>query len=330
MKSYNYILTFVAVLLLTGVNTVNGQTKEKGPWWPHPIWGAGDQAGASNWITPEKIFEAMKMVKSGKVYEMGHVYEKGMPLYGNRSYELRSPGAPTGGTYGDNNIVYNDEFITTEIGQVGTQFDGLGHVGTRMKFEDGSEHDVYYNGMTGDEMYSAYGLRELGVERIKPIITRGILIDIAGYKNVEILPNSYEVTVEDVKGAMKKQGINEDGIKTGDAVFFRYGWTKLWSDPEKYNTNPPGIGLDVAKWVAAKNITMVGSDQYGTEVEPNPDPNSFVPVHQYLLSRHGILNLENLDFESLIQDEVYQFMFIFTPVRFKGATGSPGRPIAIR
>ncbi len=322
--------TLMLSLLTVSTISVQSQTKEKGPWWPHPIWGADDQAGASNWIDAEKVLQAMTMVKTGKVYEMGQVYDSEMPLYGSRSYELRSPGAPTGGPFGENTLVYNDEYITTEIGQVGTQFDGLGHIGTRMTFEDGKEHDVYYNGITGDKMYNPYGLQQLGVEHIKPIITRGFLIDIAGYKNVDVLPNSYEVSLEDVKGAMQKQGINENEFKNGDAIFFRYGWSKYWNDSEVYNTNPPGIGMEVARWVATKNVSMIGGDQYGTEVEPSSVTGQAFPVHQFLLNQNGILNLENLTFESLVKDKTYEFMFIFTPVPFKGATGSPGRPIAIR
>lgn len=316
--------------LIIAIIPIKAQTKAKGPWWPHPIWGASDQAGASNWIDAEKVLQAMTMVKTGNIYEMGQVYESGMPLFGERTYQLLSPGNPTGGPFGDNKLVYNDEFITTEIGQVGTQFDGLGHIGTRMTFEDGKEHDVFYNGYTGEDIYSSYGLKQLGIEHIKPIITRGFIIDIASYKNIEVLPNSYEVTLEDVRGALKKQGLKETEFKDGDAIFFRYGWSKYWNDAEKYNVNAPGIGMEVAHWLVSKNVSMIGGDQPGTEVEPSSVSGAAFPVHQLLLNQNGILNLENLNFDSLMKDNVDRFLFIFTPVPFKGATGSPGRPIAIR
>jgi len=277
------VQTSVLLLFIMYANDSFSQTKEKGPWWPHKLWGSEDMAGGSNWITPEKILEALALVEEGKVYEMGQVYESGMPLYGKRTYEMRSPGTPGGGPVGKNDLVYNP-----------------------------------------------YGLKKLGVENVKPIITKGILIDIAGYKNVEVLDHSYEVTLEDVKGALKKQNINVETIKNGDALFFRYGWSKWWSQPEKYNTNPPGIGLEVAKWVVSMNACMVGSDQYSTEVEPNPNPDLLSPVHQVLLTENGIFNLENLQFNALVADKEYEFLFIFTPIPFKGATGSPGRPIAIK
>lgn len=322
-------ILFVAILSipLTGLLA---QNKEKGPWWPHPIWGEGDQAGASNWITNEKILKSLSLVKTGKVYELGQVYESNMPLFGKRIYKMLSPNNPSGGPVGKNNLIFNEELMITEIGQVGTQFDGLGHVGTRVTFEDGSTHDVYYNGYTGGEIYSGTGLKKLGVEHVKNIITKGILLDIASYKNLDVLPNGYEVSIEDVQGALQQQGLRESDIENGDAILFRYGWAKLWGNPDAFNHHPPGIGLAVAKWLVDNNISMVGSDQYGTEVEPYPVEGLAAPVHQYLITQNGIHNLENLNLEKLASDKVYRFLFIFTPTRFKGATGSPGRPIAIK
>ena len=326
----NSRLLIVFFLLLISHVVLPAQTKEKGPWWPHPLWGAGDQAGSSNWITNDKVLEAMQQVVEGKIYDIGQVYEAGMPLIGQRTYSLRSPGSPTGGPMGRNNVVYNDEFLTTEIGQVGTQFDGPGHIGTRVEFEDGSVHDVYYNGYTGEEMYSPYGLQKLGIENIKPMITTGVLIDIPAAKGVDCLDSGYEVTLNDVKQALAKQGLTESDIAEGHAIFFRYGWSKYWAEPEKYNRPAPGIGMEVAKWVVEKKAAMVGSDQSGLEVSGGADSDLAIPVHQFLITQNGIWNLENLDFSALAADRVYQFLFIFTPIRFKGATGSPGRPIAIK
>jgi hypothetical protein len=209
-------------------------------FWPHPIWGADDRAGGSNWITPEKVLEAVQLVRTGKIYEMGQVYERGMPLFGQRSYSIFLPTA--GAAEGLNQIVAHEEFVCAEIGQVGTQFDGPGHIGKRMRLADGSTDNVFYNGHTDGEIATPYGLLQIGVENVKPIFTRGILIDIAGYKAVDYLPHSYEVTVADVKGALARQGLSEDGFHDGDAIFFRYGWSKLWTEPEEYNLNPPGTG----------------------------------------------------------------------------------------
>jgi hypothetical protein len=323
-------LVLASTVIVVFAGTGQAQTREAGPWWPHPTWGRGDQAGASNWITPEKVLEAVRLVKTGKVYEIGQIYERGMPLFGERTYALLSPASPTYAFPTANRLIGNDEFLCAEIGQVGTQFDGPGHVGMRMAMADGSEQDVYYNGFTGAEMYSPYGLQKLGIENVKPILTRGILIDLAGYKDLPNLPARYEVTLADVRGALARQGLAESGLRPGDALLFRYGWARFWAEPAKYDADPPGIGLEVARWVVERRASVVGSDQSGTEVQPSPDPSLAFPVHQELIMKNGIFNIENLVLDELARDGAYEFLFVFTPVRFKGATGSPGRPLAIR
>ncbi|MFQ5684691.1 MAG: cyclase family protein [Candidatus Binatia bacterium] len=316
-------VTFVILFILLLSSIASAQTRKEGPWWPHPIWGAEDQAGGSNWITPEKILQSLSMVKKGKVYELGFPYHRGMPLLGQRSYSMFIPGTPTGGPLEGSGLVYNDEFLCAEIGQVGTQFDGPGHVGKRMKMADGTVQDVFYNGFTLEEMRSPYELRKLGVENVKPYITRGILIDIAGYKKKDTLPDGYVVSIEEVKKALAKQNIDEGSISPGDAVLFNFGWWRVIEDKERYtNFNFPGIDAKVVQWLIEKKVAMIGSDTGG-------DPPNQVGVHHELITQNGIFNLEFMNFEEILADDVHEFLFIFTPIRFKGATGSPGRPIAI-
>lgn len=298
------------------------QTRESGNWWPHAQWGAGDQAGASNWNTPEKLLKAITLVETGKVYELGHVYERGMPLVGKRSYNLYIPSFPTYAPSGDNKVVFNDEFITGEIGQVGTQFDGPGHVGMQMKMADGTTTEVFYNGFTTEEIKDPYGLKQLGVEHVKPYITRGVLIDVAGYKKTEMLPENYQVSLEDVHNTLAAQGMSENDIEPGDALLFNFGWSRHWPSQTIIDGGAPYIGADVVQWIISKKASMVGSD---TNLD-GPD----ALVHTELTMKNGIFNLEYMTFESLRQDKVHQFLFIFTPLRLKGATGSPGRPLAIR
>ena len=304
------------------------QTRESGPWWPNTEWGPGDQAGASNRVTESKVMEALQLATAGKIYELGQIYEQGMPLFGSRSYSMVLPAR--GPAAGDNRIVANEEFLSTQIGQVGTQFDGLGHVGQEVVMEDGSVEHVFYNGFTASEMDTPSGLQRLGIEHVRPIVTRGVLIDVAGYKGVARLDNSYEVTVEDLLGALAAQGMSAAEVTPGDALLLRYGWSSLWDQPEAYNPNPPGIGLAAAEWIIQRQVTMIGSDSWGSEVIPNPDEGLVFPVHQELLTKNGIFNLENMRFDELVDDVVYEFLFIVTPIRFRGATGSPARPIAIR
>lgn len=328
MKPCIAALTFILIAPGITPGIATAQTRESGPWWPHPQWGADDQAGASNRITAEKILAALQLATTGQVYELGQIYEASMPLVGTRTYGMKM--LATGVPVGENRVVYNDEMLSTEIGQVGTQFDGLGHVGGEVQFADGSRHLVFYNGFTSEEIDDKGGLRELGIEHVGPIITRGVLVDVAAYKGVDRLAGGYEVSLEDVLGALAAQGIEPSSIEPGDAVLFRYGWAQLWNDNDTYGGAQPGIGLQVSDWLIERQITVTGSDTTVTEVSPNPDAALVIPVHQELMMKNGIFNIENMTFEELSRDAVYEFLFLANPIRFKGATGSPLRPLAIR
>ena len=298
------------------------------PWWPSR-WGADDQAGASNWITPDKVKDAVKWIKDGKIYRIGRVYEATMPLFGARVFALRMPGMPSGGPYGDNGLVYNDEFLATEIGQVGTQFDGLGHIGMQMGKEgDRSEHR-YYNGRTGNEIYDSYGLKKNGIEHVKPFFTRAHLVDVQGLTG-QMWDKGQEIKPNHVIDALKKQKMDEKDIKPGDAVFFNTGWSSLWGkNNDRFNSGQPGIGVDVANWLVEKQIAVTGGDTWATEVVPNPNEKLAFRVHQILLTQNGIFNHENLNFEELLKDGKYRFVYVFAPMPVKGATGSAGSPIAM-
>lgn len=314
-------LILVTIVLTFNIVSTSAQTREKGPWWPHPIWGANDQAGGSNWITPEKILSAVSLVKTGKVFELGHVYERGMPLSGNRSYNIFIPSFPTYAPTGKDRLVFNDEYVAAEIGQVGTQFDGPGHVGKELKMADGTTTEVFYNGAPADELRSPYGLLRLGVENVKPIITRGILIDLAGYKGVDILPEGYEITLADVRNALAKEGLKESDIQPGDALLFNLGWWRHWPNPKSVQASAAHASPEVIEWIIARKPSMIGSDAH----LDGPD----FMVHGEVTMKNGIFNLEFMNFGTLQNEKVYRFLFVFTPLRLKGATGSPGRPIAI-
>ena len=286
-------------------------------------WGADDERGAANRLTRQKVLEATQLIKEGRIYELGRVYETGMPLFPGRHYSLTIPGSPTGGPMGRNNVVYHDEMVSGQIGQVGTQFDGLGHVGTRVDGED-----TFYNGFKRSEFGTSAGLNKLGVEKVGVFVTRGVLIDMAGYKGVDRLPVGTVITAPDLQGALKRQSVE---LSAGDVVLIHTGHGSLWMvDNEEYNRGAPGIGMEAALWLAQKKVAMTGADTWPVEVIPSEDVELAFPVHQELIARRGIYNIENLDLSELAADEVYEFAFMFAPVKFKGATGSPGNPIAIK
>jgi len=307
-------------------------------WWPHPIWGEGDEAGSTNWYTkPEVVMRAMSMVKQGKTMKIGHDYEAGMPLFGARKFTLRIPGTPTGGPFGASQLMYNDEFLATEIGQVGTQFDGLGHIGVAVGDPQDKTQLRWYNGFTAAEMGSPYGLLKLGTEKLHPIVARGILLDIAAVRGVESMDAGQVITMADVKSALEKQGMADFKFMEGDAIIFRTGWEKYWiKDNATYNNGTPGIGMEVARWIAEDvKAGVTGGDTWPVDAVCGQGKPCEVPpgcvfcVHTFLQTRHGIVNQENLKLSELAAAGVYQFAYIYTPAPIKGATGSIGSPIAM-
>jgi hypothetical protein len=275
------------VITLSGRSAPAADTPVVPAWWPSR-WGPTDEAGASNWITAEKVLAAVRFVKTGEVFRLGRTYEAGMPLFGSRAFVLRIPGAPTGGVLGTNKIVWHDEFLATEIGQVGTQFDGLGHIGVATGADGDKAAMRFYNGVTEEEMASATGLQKLGVEKVKPLVTHGILLDIAGLKG-RPLQAGEEITVADLRAALSRQGLDERAIAAGDAVLIHTGWGALWmKDNATYNAGEPGIGIEAAQWLAAKQVALVGADTWGVEVVPNPNPDLAFPAHQELITKSGI------------------------------------------
>lgn len=315
-------LTLCLLIMLSPTEAASQQPIEAVPWWPHEEWGPDDQAGASNRITPAKVLQALTSIQTGQIYELSFVHEPDMPLLGSRTFKIVSPSFPTGGPAGQHDIVWNDDFFAGEFGHVGTQFDAPSHIGKRVEHADGTIQDIYYNGFTGDQLKSPYGVEKLGIEHVKPFITRAFLLDIAGYKNVSTLPNTYTVTLADVRGALRKQGISPQDIEEGDAVFFNYGWWHYWPDQENVTAPRPGINTEVAHWLIGKKIALVGSDN-------STDQGGTHAVHFDMIVKHGILNLEFMNFEEVLADNRDRFVVVFTPLRFKGATGSPARPIAI-
>jgi kynurenine formamidase len=291
-------------------------------WWPSP-WGAEDQRGAANRMTPERARDAARLIRTGQVYSLGRLYEYGMPLPGKRHFSLTIPGSPTGGPEGKNQGVHHDELFSGEIGQIGTQLDGLGHVGVRIGGDD-----YFYNGFKRSTFGTAYGLTKLGIENVGVFFTRGVLIDMARTKGVERMKAGEVITSRDLESALKQQGSD---VGEGDVVLIRTGHGQLWmKDNPAFSAGEPGLGMDAAKWLCSRQIALVGTDTWASEAVPHEDPERPFQVHQFLLVRNGMYNLENLDLEELARDHVYEFAFIFAPLRLKGATGSPGNPIAVK
>lgn len=280
-------------------------------------WGPEDQRGAMNLVTPEKTLEAARLIRTGKMYQLGREYDEAMPQVSGRSYSLVIP--TPGPAMGTNRIKGHEEFVATQIGQVGTQFDSLGHVGIG---------DIFYNGTPEDEFLTPKGLTKLGVENVGAFFTRGVLLDIAGLKGKKRLDRGEEITGEDLKRGLARHNLQ---LRPGDIVLLHTGWGDLWKvDNALFTSGEPGIGISAAKFLAQQQVALVGADTWGVDVVPHPTPGLMHPAHQILLTQNGIYLLENLNTSELARDGVREFAFVFAPLRLKGATGSPGNPIAVR
>lgn len=279
-------------------------------------WGAGDERGAGNHMTPQSVLRATQLIRTGEVFELGHLLSSTMPFFGTRRFDVhpkRTFMNPQSNRRGS-----NEEIVFTELGQVGTQFDGFTHqtIGGTM-----------YNCFSVEETATRTGFTRLGMEKVGALMTRGVLIDVAGLKNVQILPDTYEITVQDLQDALRRQNMT---LQPGDAVIINTGWGRLWGvENARFVSVSPGIGVAAAEWLALQDPMMVGSDNSGIGVSPDVDPNVSNPVHQILLVVHGIHLLENLRLEEIAARGVYEFALIVQPLKIQGGTGSTVAPIAI-
>jgi kynurenine formamidase len=311
----------VSALLLSGTIAAQAQA----PSWSPPAestrcpskWGATDERGSANHMKPQSVLNAVKLIKTGEVIELGHVLGANMPFFGTRRFDVHTK--RTFMNQFSNMRGSNEEIVISEIGQVGTQFDGFAHQ---------THLNSWYNCFKVDENATRSGFSKLGVHNVGALMTRGVLIDVAGFKGVEMLGDNYEITVADLEGALKKQNVT---LQAGDAVLINTGWGKLWAkDNARYNKSCPGIGVAAAEWLAKQDPMLVGSDNTPVEVSPNPDPQLSLPVHQIMLVVNGIHILENLKLDELSAKKVYEFAFVMQPLKAQGFTGSTVAPVAIR
>lgn len=345
-----FVIAFVLGWTLSNVNfgppaadagqgepAVKGWTKGKG-WGP---WGKDDEVGSLNAMSAASIKAALSLVKTGKVYDLGVNYDAD-----SYKWPGHSPGAiltfrgPEGvRRQGDFKPAVDKEANPHRVAwhscamfisdNVATQIDGLGHI------TEGDDNH-WYNGFKEADWGGNFGIRKCDATTIPPIITRGVLLDIAKLRNVDALPPNYRITVTDLEGAMKEQKVT---LKVGDTVMIRTGTCKFWgvngSDHKKIGAHDSaGIDLEAARWlVEQKGAILLGSDTSGLEWGPPPGEKAigFIPVHRYLLIQQGVHIGEFHNLEELARDGVYEFCYMCTTNKIRGtAAGFALRPIAIR
>ncbi len=295
-------------------------------WWPSK-YGADDQTGTLNEITPEKRVEAARLVRRGQVYDLGRILDEHVPAFPGRSFRQslvtsahllnrRRPDAGPMG-WGENNVNWIVEIVSS-TSQMGTHLDALNHL---------QIGDRFYNGHTLAGIAEEWGTNRLGVETVPQIVTRGMLIDVAALRGVDWLSAGYVITPADAQATLDKAGLR---VERGDALLFHTGWGELWmKDNAAYLSGEPGPGMELARWLVEQGVALTGCDTWSFGPVPPEDPSRPFVVPQTLNVRHGMFIVENLFTSELARDGVTEFMFALTHAKVKGATGAWVSPVAI-
>lgn len=291
-------------------------------------YGPDDQLGALNQITSAMQAAALERTDAARIYDLSIDYFVGMPSFqaaGDPSYQIYMSHTP------DGTVVDNLNGVGTDINQrvcysgdvifmythTGTHIDALNHFGVDGKI---------YNGFSASEHLGSRSWTKGGAEQIPPIVARGVLLDIARLKGVDCLPDSYAITVDDCVDELARTGLT---LQAGDVALVRTGRMRYWPDGGRTLGNPPGLSLDAGRWLTSQGIAVIGADQECVEVGPSQHEDNWLPGHCHFLAEAGVPMLELVNLEELSRDAVNEFCLIAAPIRLRGATGSPIRPLAI-
>lgn len=291
-------------------------------------WGPNDEIGTLNMMTEASKLQILSRIASGKSYDLSVEYFVGMPSFhalGDPPYQYWLTHTPNG-TIVDNpngmgeamnrKVSYTGDAISMYT-HMGTHIDALNHFGLNGKI---------WNGYSPEEHLGDKGWKKTGAETIPIIIARGVLIDIRSAKGERLLPN-YRITAEDIKEALKKQHL---ALQPGDVVLIRTGQAQYYQQASEYLDNYPGISLDAVKWlVEDQQIMLLGADNLSLEAFPPERADNWVPIHTYLLAEKGMMFIEQMNLEPLAEDRVFEFAFIASSLKLRGASGAPMRPIAL-
>ena len=292
-------------------------------------WGPADEIGRLNLITPASREAILARIEGDRVYDLAVDYFIGMPSWqaaGDPHYRIWMTHTPDGTVVDDplnvgvrmnQHVSYTGAAISMYT-HMGTHIDALVHFGL-----DGR----VWNGFTAAEHLGDRGWKVAGAEKIPPLIARGILIDVAAAKQLDMLPAGYRITREDLVTTLARQNVE---IQEGDVVLIRTGRMKLYENSNAYMENSPGLGLPAARYLVEEQGAMVvGADNLSFEAFPSELETDYVPVHTYLLAEQGAPILELVNLEGLSRDRIYEFAFLGGSLKLRGADAAPIRPIAV-
>jgi kynurenine formamidase len=278
---------------------------------------------------PHMTPELVSLIRTGRVFSLAVVYREGIPVPGPMVPYTLTPRLRHGDLQDILPASAAAEAVTMAA-HTGTHIDALCHIGEHRNGDQqpDSAGEVYLydpnsEGRLAADCVNFQGQTYLTIDQMPPIVTRAVLLDVAGYKGVDILPDAYSITAEDIEGTLARQGTE---VRPGTAVLIRTGFIKLmYSGNPAFRDEIAGLDLDGAQFLLERGMILAGADNMSVEVIPPQDH----PVHRLLLVRNGVTHLENLYLEDLAASQTYEFLLIVTPLRLHGATGSWVHPIAI-
>lgn len=291
-------------------------------------FGPQDEIGMLNKVTPDSVFKVLRRISSGKTYDLSVEFYVGMPSYyflGQPRFQIWNVHTPQGTIVDDPNglgkeknshVTYSGSAFSM-YAHTGTHIDALSHFGLQGRI---------YNGFKTEDHLGDRGWRKAGIEKFPPIIARGVLVDVARYKGLEVLPESYGITVEDIQGTLRAQNVV---LEDGDVVMVRTGRMRWFKDNDKYMHNTPGLTRESANFLADRGAIVIGVDNISTDVWPAQESKNWIPVHSAMLSQRGVPIMQNVNLETLAADRVYQFAWFGAPLKLRGSDGAPMRPVAI-
>jgi kynurenine formamidase len=286
-------------------------------------WGPRDEIGRLNWITRDTTRAILEHLDGSHVFDLNVEYFIGMPSWvaaGDPPYGIWMTHTPQGSVNDDlsgasaavhRKYSYCGDSIHLYT-HCGTHIDTLNHLG---------HHGTFWNGWTADKQLGSRIWNKGGPENYPPLISRGVMLDIAGMKGVDCLPNSYAITPKDLQTAARRQKVE---LRKKDIVLIRTGRMNAWPDFHGYLDNTPGISLASAKWLCEEVGAMcIGADTIALEVLPSEEANVFLPVHAYMFSTAGAQIIEVVNMEEIAAEKQYEFAFLGFPLKLRGATGAP-------
>ena len=253
-----------------------------------------------------------------EVVDLGHEMHVGMPISPNHPpFQMALVRRHGDVLRSDGGSAANEILVTG--GHVGTHLDAIGHI---------SQDGQVFGGEEAASIQGNAGLSRLGIDEFHPMVGRGVLLDVAGVHGVDVLEAAYEVTAEDLARAEEAAGVE---VRSGDAVLIRTGWSSYWPEPAfgGRDTGTPGPGVDAARWLADRRVRLAGGETIAFEVTRPGAGHATLPVHRVLLVESGINIIEVMDLRALAASGASEFGFVVSPLKIRGGTGSPVRPLAL-